>query len=100
MTDQFGGTCNERLFKGRVAPALISLVMVTLLVKINCHGIYAQGYADDVCNVGEGRYLDMVLDTAHPALMRVGEIKGFPINTDIMIFKKKIRLENLRLLFP
>lgn len=47
---------------GVLTQFLRSMVVDNLLAGVNCHGIYTQGYADNVCIIGDGSFLDTVTE--------------------------------------
>lgn len=83
---------------GVLSPLLWSVAVADFLEELNCHGIHAQGYADDDCIVGMGRDPDTVSDIVQAARMRVERwcVKsGLSVNarkTDLMVFTRKRKL--------
>jgi hypothetical protein len=83
---------------GVLSPLLWCLVVDDLMARLNMGGMYCQGYADDICLLAVGKFLNMVLELMQRALHTLetwcGEV-GLLVNpdkTNLVVFMKKRKL--------
>ena len=86
---------------GVLSPLLWDLVVNSLLVKLNSHGIYTQGYADDIAILIRGKFTSTVFDLMQKALQVVEEwcgeenLRVNPSKTALVAFTRKRLKENM-----
>ena len=86
---------------GVLSPLLWNLVVDSLLTELSEANIYAQGYADDIVIMVQGKYCNVVADIMNANLRRVNSWcnrEGLSINpakTIIVPFTRKKNLESL-----
>jgi hypothetical protein len=80
---------------GVSSPLLWCLVVDDLIARLNGGGIYTQGFADDICFLVVGKFLDTVLGLIQWALRtmktwcdKVGSLV-YPDKTRLIVFKRK-----------
>jgi ribonuclease HI len=87
---------------GILSPVLWTLVVDSLLAKLNAESYYTQGYSDDGVILLVGKHLDVVCSLMQRAVQVVQtwceerELSVNPAKTEMMLFTRRIKMDGWR----